>query len=206
MPSIADQIMKRLSEQKTGWVCTPKDFLDMGSRAAVDQALYRLVKAGQLRRVGRGLYDVPRMSNLLKRLAPADLYSAIAAVTRRDDARIMRSGSVYANLLGLTNQVPAKVIYDTDGTSRILNIAGFSVRFRHAPPSVMRWAGKPGAVVVQALRWLGPYASKDPDVIPILKRVLPDYVKLDLSQGIRYMPVWMRPIAYDVTNDKMIGS
>lgn len=86
----------------------------MGSRAAVDQALYRLVKAGQLRRVGHGLYDVPRMSKLLKRLAPADLYSAIAAVTRRDDARIMRSGSVYANLLGLTNQVPAKIIYDTD--------------------------------------------------------------------------------------------
>ena len=206
MPSIADQIMKRLSEQKTGWVCTPKDFLDLGSRAAVDQALYRLVKAGQLRRVGRGLYDVPRISRLLKRLAPADVYSAVAAVTRRDDARIMRSGSVYANLLGLTNQVPAKIIYDTDGPSRILTIAGFSVRFRHAPPSVMRWTGKPGAVVVQALRWLGPYASKDPDVIPILKRVLPDYVKLDLSQGIRYMPAWMRPIAHDVTNDKVIGS
>jgi len=204
--SIADQIVKRLSEQKTGWVCTPKDFLDLGNRAAVDQALYRLVKAGQLRRVGRGLYDVPRTSKLLKRLAPADLYSAVAAVTRRDDAKIMRSGSVYANLLGLTNQVPAKVVYDTDGTSRTLTIAGFSVYFRHAPPSVMRWAGKPGARVVQALRWLGHYASKDPDVVPILKRVLPDYVKLDLSQGIRYMPGWMRPIVHDVTNNKAVGS
>lgn len=198
--------MKRLSEQKTGWVCTPKDFLDLGNRSAVDQALYRLVRSGRLRRVGHGLYDVPRISKLLKRLAPADLYSAIAAITRRDDARIMRSGSVHANLLGLTNQVPAKVIYDTDGTSRTLTVAGFSVYFRHAPPNVMRWTGKPGSPVVQALRWLGPYASEDPDVIPILKRVLPDYVKLDLSQGIGYMPNWMRPIVHDVTNNKAVGS
>jgi len=163
MSGIADKIMKSISEQKTGWVCTPKDFLYLGSRAAVDQALSRLVKAGKLRRVGRGLYDVPRTSNLLKRLAPADLYSAIAAVTRRDDARIMRSGSVYANLLGLTNQVPAKVIHDTDGASRILTIDGRTVRFRHVSPKVIRWAGRPGEAAVQALRWLGPYTSKDPD-------------------------------------------
>jgi len=108
---------------------------------------------------------------------------------------------VYANLLGLTNQVPAKVIYDTDGYSRVLTIDGITVRFRHVPPKVMRWTGKHGAPVVQALRWLGPYASKDPDVIPILRRVLPDYVKLDLSQGIRYMPAWMRPIVHDVVNN-----
>ena len=193
--------MKTVSKQKTGWVCTPKDFLDLGNRASVDQALYRLVNAGKLRRIGRGLYDVPRMSKLLKRLAPADLYSAIAAVARRDDARIMRSGSAYANLLGLTNQVPAKVIYDTDGVSRILKIDGRTVRFRHAPPKVVRWTGKPGAPAVQALRWLGPHASKDPDIVSILKRVLPDYVKFDLLKGISYLPTWMRPIIHDVTNN-----
>ena len=60
MSSMADKVMKRVAAHHRGrWVCSPKDFLDLGSREAVDQALLRLVKAGRLRRVGRGLYDMP---------------------------------------------------------------------------------------------------------------------------------------------------
>ena len=66
MASVADKIMNRVSDQPTGWVCTPKDFVDLGSRQAVDQALSRLVKAGKLRRVSRGLYDKPRFSKNFK--------------------------------------------------------------------------------------------------------------------------------------------
>ena len=201
MPGIADRIMTRISENKTGWVCTPNDFVDMGSRAAVDQALSRLVKSGRLRRIGRGLYDVPRISDILKRVAPTNLDSAVTAIARRNNARVMSSGSVHANLLGLTNMVPAKPVYDTDGVSRTVRINRRTVQFRHAPPSVMRWAGKPGAPVVQALRWLGPYASRDPDVVPILRRSLPDYVKTDLSQNIRYLPTWMQPIVRSATEE-----
>ena len=74
MTRVADRIMKRVSAHGRGrWVCTPKDFLDLGGRQAVDQALSRLVKAGRLRRAGRGLYDLPRTSDVLKRPAPVDL-------------------------------------------------------------------------------------------------------------------------------------
>ncbi len=201
MSDTSKKIIKRMSEQKTGWVGTPKDFADMGAPAEINQALRSLVKAGRLRRVARGLYDVPRTSKLLKRVAPVNLYSAVAAVARRDQARLMSDGATYANRLGLTNSVPAKIVYDTDGVSRTLEIDGRTVRFCHAPPKVMRWAGRPGEPVVQALRWLGPYASSDPDVIPILKRVLPDYVKSDLFQGIGYLPVWMQPIVRRLTKE-----
>ena len=110
MTRMADKIMKKVSAHGRGkWVCTPKDFLDLGSRVAVDQALYRLVKAGQLRRVGHGLYDRPRFSEVLKRPAPVDLDAAVAALARRDGVRIMPDGLVAANRLGLTNAVPAKV-------------------------------------------------------------------------------------------------
>ena len=206
MTGIANKIMNRALEHDAGWVFTPKDFVDLGSRAAVDQALSRLAKAGRLRRVDRGLYDVPRYSDFLKRIAAVDMYAAVAAIVRRDDARIMRSGSGYANGLGLTNMVPAKYIYDTDGRSRTVKISRTTVQFRHAPPSVMRWAGKPGGPVIQALRWLGPYASKDPDVVPTLKRNLPDHVKLDLSQNIRYVPTWMQSIVSKVVSDGAIKS
>jgi hypothetical protein len=181
-------------------VCTPKDFLDLGSREAVDQALSRLVKAGRLRRIGTGLYDTPRTSRVLKRPAPVDLDAAVAAIRRRDAIRILPYGLVAANQLGLTTAVPAKVYFVTDGASRTLKIDGRTVRFRHASPSVMRWAGRPAAPVAQALRWLGPDGVADARVVSILRRCLPDDVKRNLAQNIRDLPGWALPIARRITN------
>lgn len=203
MISLGDRIMKRVSAYGRGqWVCTPRDFLDLGGRGAVDQALSRLVKAGRLRRVGHGLYDLPRMSKLLKRMAPVDLDAAIAAIARRDGVRIMPDGLVAANRLGLTNAVPAKGTYLTDGHSRKLKIGGRSVRLRHAGPSVMRWAGKPSAPVMQALRWLGPDIAADRQVGMTLNRLLPDVVKTDLRNNSQDLPGWALPLARLITADR----
>ena len=203
MSRMADKIMKMVSAYGRGkWVCMPKDFLDFGSRAAVDQALSRLVKADQLRRVGCGLYDMPRMSGVLKRHAPVDMDAAIAALARRDSVRIMPDGLVAANQLGLTNAVPAKTCYVTDGATRTVKIDGRTVRFRHAGPSVMQWAGKSAASVVQALRWLGPHAAADAQVVSTLRRHLPDAVKRDLSKNSRDLPGWALPLARTITADQ----
>ena len=206
MSSMADKIMKQVAAHPRGrWVCSPKDFLDLGSREAVDQTLLRLVKAGRLRRVGRGLYDVPRFSSVLKRAAPVDLEAVIAALVRRDGIRIMPDGLVAANQLGLTNAVPAKISFVTDGHSRTLKIDGRTVRFRHAGPSVMQWAGKPAAPVVQALRWLGPDAAADSRVVSTLRRHLPEHVKRDLVQNERNLPGWVLPLARSITNGQAVA-
>ena len=195
--------MKRVSAHGRGkWVCTPKDFLDLGSRDAVDQALSRLVKTGQLRRAGRGLYDMPRMSTVLKRAAPVDLDAAIKALARRDGVRIVPDGLVAANQLGLTNAVPAKASYLTDGYTRTLKIDGRTVRFRHAAPRVMQWAGKSAAPVVQALQWLGPDMAADPQVVTTLRRQLPDDVKRDLLRNSRDLPGWAAPLARSIAADR----
>ena len=206
MTTMADKIMKWVSAHDRGsWVCTPKDFLDLGSREAVDQALSRLVKVGQLRRVGHGLYDMPRISKVLKRPAPVDLNAAIAALGRRDGVRVMPDGLVAANQLGLTNAVPAKASYVTDGSSRTVKIDGRTVRFRHAGPSVMQWVGRPSAPVVQALRWLGPGAAIDAQVVSTLSRHLPDDVKRDLLINSRDLPGWALLLARDITRDQAVA-
>lgn len=200
MSGMTDKIMERVAAHQVGrWVCSPTDFLDLGSRGAVDQALLRLVKAGRLRRVGRGLYDMPRFSSVLQRAAPVDLDAAIAALSRRDGIRIMPDGLVAANQLGLTNAVPAKASFVTDGHSRTLKIDGRSVRFRRAGPSVMQWADKPAAPVVQALRWLGPDAAADSRVVSTLSSRLPEHVKRDLVQNERNLPGWALPLARSIT-------
>ena len=115
MSNLADKIMKRVRGHGRGnWVCRPKDFLDLGTRAAVDQALSRLAASGRLRRLARGLYDYPRVSRVLNRPVPPGVYAVAAAVAGRR-ATIMPDGMAAANALGLTNAVPAKASFVTNG-------------------------------------------------------------------------------------------
>jgi len=196
-----DKIMKRVRARGRGkWVCTPRDFLDLGSRAAVDQALSRLAASGDLRRVGRGLYDLPRMSAVLKRPAPVDVDKAVGALARRDSVRIMPDGIAAASQLGLTNAVPAKSSYVTDGATRTVKIGNRTIHLRHATPHVMAWAGRPSAPVAQALRWLGPQAAMDDRVAATLRRNLPDVVKKDLARHAGGLPTWAVPLALSVSD------
>lgn len=207
MARIPQKIMERVSAHGKGrWVCGPKDFADLGTREAIDQALSRLVKAGHLRRVGHGLYDMPRMSNVLKRPAPVDLDAAIEALARRDGVRLIPDGLVAANQLGLTNAVPANACYVTDGYTRTLTIDGRTVRLRHAGPRVMQWAGKPSAPVAQALRWLGQDLATDPRVVSTLRRRLPEDVKRDLLQNSVDLPGWALPLARSIADDQAVAA
>ena len=140
------------------------------------------------------------MSGVLNRPAPVDMDSAVAALTRRDSVRIMPDGIVAANQLGLTNAVPAKAGYVTDGATRNVKIGNRTVHLRHAGPSVMAWAGKSSAPVVQALRWLGPQASLDAWVAATLKRKLPDAVKRDLVRNSAALPSWAVPFVHSLAD------
>ncbi len=195
MGSLADRIMRRVRGHGRGrWVCTPKDFLDLGSRAAVDRALARLVRTGRLRRVGRGLYDLPRYSAILGRSEPPDLGAAVKAIARRDNIRIMPDGCSAANWLGLSEGIPARAAYATDGRTRRIGVGRRTVHLSRATATVMNWHGRPGGPVIQALHWLGPGEARHPRTAAILRRNLPDCVKRDLLEGRDAVPAWMAAI------------
>jgi len=184
------------------WVFSPKDLVDLAGRAAVDQALSRLVRQGRLRRVGRGLYERPRMSRVLGRAAPVDLESAVHAIARRDGLRLMPDGLAAANRLGLTNAVPAKAVYWTDGSSRAVQAGGHTVRFKHVNPVLMQWADRAAAPVVSALVWLGPALAGDAETVAQLRRRLPADVKDDLADGLAQLPTWALPIVRAITGSE----
>jgi hypothetical protein len=193
MTSLADKIMKRVrGHGRSKWVCTPKDFLDLGSRAAVDQALSRLSKNGVLRRISRGLYDLPRMSGILNRPAPANIDAAVDALARRSNVKIVPDGILAANQLGLTNAVPAKALYITNGTTKTVNIGSRTIHLRHVSQRLIDWTNRPAACVVQALDWLGSSIADNPDTINILRKRVPDDLKRDLVDGKELLPSsWM---------------
>ncbi len=193
MRTLADKIIQRVRGYGRGQrVFTPKDFLHLGSRASVDQTLSRLVKHGLLRRIARGLYDFPRVSSVLKRHVPPSSDAVAAAVARKNAAHLMPDGIVAAHNLGLTNAVPAKMIYVTDGTSRTLKVGNRTIQMKHASKFLLPWFGRQGAPVVQALDWLGANVAAQTKIIDALRKRLPDSVKQDLADGIGSMPAWMR--------------
>src|SRR3546814_589957 len=117
LSSAPDRIVRRVRSSGRGSVFTPNDFLDLAGRAAIDQALSRLVKSGRLRRLARGLYDFPKVHPKLGPLSPApdDIAQALA---RETGSQVQVAGSRAANALGLSTQVAARSSYLTDGPSR----------------------------------------------------------------------------------------
>jgi len=107
-------IFHRVLSHESGHVWTPHDFLDLGSRGAVDKALQRSVATGDLRRVDRGLYDQPHRNALTGQLAALGYRSVIDAVSRR----VLTDGMTAANALRLTHAVPARVVVLTDARLR----------------------------------------------------------------------------------------
>ena len=98
------------------------DFIDLGSRDAVDQALSRMVAAGDIRRITRGLYDLPRLNALTKKQTNPDPSRVIDALARRDQARMLVDGLTAANDLGLSDAVPSKIIVHTDARLRPITL------------------------------------------------------------------------------------
>lgn len=187
-------------------VWTPADFADLGSRAAVDKALQRLVAAGELRRIDRGLYDRPRTSSLTGRLTVPDYRAVIQAVARRDQARVLIDGMTAANDLGLTTAVPARIEVLVDARLRPIRLGNQEIRFKAAAPSRLYWAGRPAMRVVQALYWLQD-ALADPDerarIADHLRRVLADpghgsAIRDDLWSGLAALPIWMQEFLRDL--------
>src|SRR5262245_12872660 len=114
--TIAQKILARLQRMNVDDACIPKDFLDLGSRAAVDQTLSRLVKRGVIRRVARGIYDSPRRTPDPRFGIGRPPDGAVArAMARKTGSVIQMSGDATANGLGWSTQVPAKPVYLTDG-------------------------------------------------------------------------------------------
>lgn len=201
-PVIKSQVMQRISQAPTAKVWTPVDFLDLGSRDAVDKTLQRMVAGNDLRRIDRGLYDQPRVNSLTGQPAAPDYRSVIDAVGRRDQVRVLVDGMTAANDLGLTNAVPGQVIVHTDGRLRPIQLGKLTLQFKLTAPSKLYWAGHPAMRVVQALYWLRDGlksgAQVDQDAIQAkLTRLLQESrqgsaIRDDLRSGLHTVPSWMQ--------------
>jgi hypothetical protein len=192
-------IRAMLSTAGAGRVFSPVDFAHLGSRAAVDKVLSRLTAGGTIRRVARGLYDVPRTHAILGQLLPSteEIASAIAA---RGSLRLQPSGAYAANLLGLIEQVPIKLAFLTDGTSRTVDVGSQAIILKHTTPRNMATAGRVSGLVIQALRHLG-RSHVDARAIAALSERLAPEDKAVLLADAWLAPAWIADIMRGIAQD-----
>lgn len=155
-------------------------------------ALTRLVRKGVIRRLARGLYDYPRKHDELGLLAPSPDEVA-KALAGRDAIRIQPSGGYAANMLGLSDQVPMKVVFLTDGPSRSVQLGKQQIVLKHTTPRNMATAGRTSGLVIQALRYLGK-DHVDDSIIKKLRDRLDDEQRDQLLKDLRYAPAWIAAI------------
>lgn len=199
MQSVVNKIMIQIQQNGPGYVFTPKDFLDFGTRQAIDTALCRLAAQGDIRRLARGLYDYPKKHALLGDLLPS-LDDVAKVIAKDTDSTIQISGARALYLLGLTMQVPAQIVYLTDGRSKDVKIGNTVLKMRHTSPKVMAGAGRKVGTILQAIRYLG-RDHLDDDIIDKIKRQLSNDDKQALKQIARYAPGWTKP-----TIDRMVAA
>jgi hypothetical protein len=190
--AIESRIVAAIHGRGRGSVFVPADFLDIGSREAVDVALHRLARQRTIRRLARGVYDFPKEHPVLGPLAPSaeDIARALAG---RDRTRLQPAGAYAANALGLSEQVPAKTVFLTDGPARTVKIGSTTIQLRRTTPKNMAAAGRLSGLLIQALRELG-QEHVTPQRRDHLKRTLPADKRRELLKDLRLAPAWMHPI------------
>ncbi len=197
MQSIENTIINRIYGHGRGWCFTPSDFLSVGSHGAVRIALLRLKRKKIIRQLGTGLYDYPRTHPELGMLSP-DPEAVAKALAREQNIRIQPSGAYAANLLGLSEQVPARIVFLTDGAPRKIRVGNQEIALRRTTPHNMTTAGRISGTIIQALRFIG----KDritPAHKQSLMRRLTAADKRQLLKDRLYAPGWMRSLLEEVS-------
>jgi hypothetical protein len=198
--SIDTKISRHVKRCALGSVFLPDTFATFGSRGAVDKALQRLVAEGVLRRLSRGVYDKPRHDDLLGTLWPS-VDTIVKAIAGKDKLRTQPTGVYAANMLGLSEQVPAKVVLLTDGMSRTVQAGPMQIRLQRTTPRQMAAAGRLSGLLIQAFKSMGVKHIR-PAHIERLRKHIPAVERAKVMKDLALAPAWMRPLLRQVAQEE----
>lgn len=201
MNQLAQAILSAAQSLPEGGLLSPKEFLHLASRAAVDQTLTRLVRDGQLLRVGRGLYARPVPSRFGAR--PPATQAIIDVLESAHGEVIVASGASESNALGLTTQVPTREVFLTSGASRTLQLGQRRVAFEHAKPWLLALGKRPSGRAIRALSWLGP--AQGTLTLPALHRQLSGQEWAALRSARSILPSWLARAISDCELDAALA-
>jgi hypothetical protein len=187
MLTIAERILERAQALPEGTLLSAKEFLHLGKRTAVDQALTRLAERKKLWRLYRGIYVRPINTKFGTR-APSP-GKVIESIKKAQAETVVPHGAAEANALGLTTQVPAKMIYLTSGKDRTFKLGSQTIKMKHAPQWMLIVSQGEVGKAVRALDWLGKRRAHE--ALESLKWKLPASEIQELVAIRQALPTWM---------------
>lgn len=187
MQRLTERILQSAQGLPEGAPIVAKALLHMGNRAAIDQALSRLVRRGQLLRASRGLYVRPVEARYGQRAPSAE--KVIETIARQRGESVASSGAAAANALGLTLQVPVRAVYLTSGPSRKLKLGAQVVEMKHAPHWQLVLANRPAGEAIRALAWVGP--ARASEALRVIQRKLPKIELRKMVAARAQLPSWI---------------
>jgi predicted transcriptional regulator of viral defense system len=198
--STPSRIARRIRRACNAEVFITGDFLDLDSRSAVDAALSWLTRKGEIRRLARGMYFRPRLNPWLGEVSPSK-DAVVLALARRDHMRVRKIDASAANLLGLTEQVPAQVDYLTDGRSRTVKVGPHVIKFRHVATRTIAPENTIVGMVIAGLRNLGK-SKITPEHLRRLQVTIPAKERRHLLDNLTLAPGWMHPHLQELAAEK----
>jgi hypothetical protein len=190
--SIENKIITKIKKAKGGSLFFVEDFLRFGSAKAISKALERLEEKKELSRVARGIYARLEKDPILGPVMPGA--EAVAkAIAKRDRARIVPTGALALNALGLSTQVPMNVVYYTDGAARKIDLGKRKITFKKTTPKNLSAIGRISSLVIYALKEIGNERITEQEKMIILGH-LKNEEQSRLEHDIRLAPEWIRKI------------
>jgi hypothetical protein len=194
--SIVNSVKQRIIKHGRGWCFTPKHFHDLDSDTGVRTALSRLQKDKVIRRLAQGVYDYPREHQVLGTL-PAKPEEVAKAISEKNAIQIQPSGAYAANLIGLSEQVPGRIVFLTNGPSKRVKIGKQELLFRTTTEKNMYAAGTKVGLVIQAFRNLGKeninYVAR-----ARTRKFLAGTSRDELIKNLKYAPQWIRTLIFNI--------
>jgi predicted transcriptional regulator of viral defense system len=192
MQSVEEKIEKSIKSKQKGTLLFTGDFYDYGTNTAILKALERLTNKGVITRIARGIYVRPVISEFIGEVLPT-AEEVAQGIAKRDKIKIVPTGTQAMNLLGLSTQIPLKLVYLTDGAPREVQIGNRIIRLKKTTPKNLLAKGKKSALVIQALREIGQDGTNN-DLEEKIVQILKKESTKDLEHDIPLAPEWIRKI------------
>lgn len=191
-PIVENKIAEVLKSFSKGSVVFVDDFLDYGNPESVKKSLLRLKEKEILVRLAHGIYLYPKIDKELGFLFPSTEDIAIA-IARRDKAKIVATGVHALNKLGLSTQVPMKVVYLTDGAARSIKVGKRTITFKNTSPKNLLAKGEISSLVIQALKTIG-QSKVDNEIISKIQTLLKKEKIENIMNDAKLAPAWINKI------------
>lgn len=200
------EIEKKLAKAKKGHLFFLSDFRGLGSEVAIRKTLSRLCKESKIKRIAHGIYLVPKTDPTLGELMPS-MESIAETIAKKEHIRIKPVGAYALHKLGLTTQVPMKLVYLTDGSARIIKIGKNTIKFKPTTPKKLVMAGKLSSLIIQALDELGT-ENLEQNTIERIKELLMKEDRKKLMYDIKLAPANISDFLFSLLknekNDRMV--